>query len=1108
MEGLSLSNTLSKGSVYESDSIYGAYLEDAASRLADGVTPEAISNEEIRKDDDIIQTYRVEDNAIHGGMGSVWRVRHLSWNTDLAMKRPQPRFFSEGSDQRKADFIAECEHWIDLGLHPNIVSCYYVRDIGGVPTIFSEWMDGGSLKDAIGSGRLYEGTGAEVQARILDIAIQTARGLKYSHEQGLIHQDVKPGNILLTKDWEAKVADFGLAKAQSQLTDGEKPVSSGYTLAYCPKAQAEGAEAAVWMDVYAWALTVLEMYLGGHPWQTGAEAADRAEALLGQRRVAVPEAMGALLLRCLSSREDGFDGLIDPLLGAYRQAAGRDYPRPEMDASASAANNLNNYAISMMDLGRRESAAMAWDEAVSRYPDHVQSVVNRAFFRWHEAGITDKEVLEVLEGLPDCEEKREALEIYALETGEKEGLGGDTDTADVALPIQWNASDGDFESDRRVWLALYDSLDCFDTNTSEPICQITSKALGVKLAVLAAARDGSALYTGAMDHILRVETGPEHKHQQVELLPAAKDREQRYPAGTRGINGARYRMNPLQTKWLQQWLEEDDTVLCVTEESLWQRSEDLEKYGRWARSVDRSPVNKPRVREEKLYHLLRYRLETPTRGSLETVSPIVKDQDTDDPFRHTLQCRLLNFKAQSCARPGDRWKSVMRLNNQGYPVSRLQDNLTGRFVRSENGDSARIIAFSPDRKRYLFARGGNTIGSKKMACLRSVPESGAGYRLYTLSRIKDVGTVQRENEAAIGIAEAFDQAFGAGDYVGALRQFDAYRALPDCRDSARAIGMELKLDKVCRRAGLNHTAAPSDAAAGFNMSVPEDDWLRIEGDNSHVRFTRGSVSLGSSPLRSARDKALQLVKSAMPIRYANPSGIKKELAGDKMTVTMMRRDLSTAYVNVMQWGRGPGQRQGVLRVDLDSGKVSVVAEELSVPVPAPDGNTWLGMTPQGIVRVYEGPMSGYTLRDMRESRDSIGDVAFFPNGRFALYQTSVKRELGVFCVRPEKTGAEPYATQWASLPPLPDPPEGLEYESIAISADGMHIIMCCKEWFGAKEKRKTTIPCLRLSWDYEYVPPEPLKVKPVPRSTLNAAVPPANEAPKKKGLFGRLFGRK
>ena len=152
MDTLSMSNTMSKGSVYESDSIYKAYLDDAESRLADGVRPKAISNEEIHKGDEILQIYRVEDDAIHGGMGSVWRVRHMGWNADLAMKRPQPRFFSEGSDRRKAEFVAECEHWINLGLHPNIVSCYYVREIGGVPTIFSEWMDGGSLKEAIRCG--------------------------------------------------------------------------------------------------------------------------------------------------------------------------------------------------------------------------------------------------------------------------------------------------------------------------------------------------------------------------------------------------------------------------------------------------------------------------------------------------------------------------------------------------------------------------------------------------------------------------------------------------------------------------------------------------------------------------------------------------------------------------------------------------------------------------------------------------------------------------------------------------------------------------------------------------------------------------------------------
>ena len=53
----------------------------------------------------------------------------------------------------------------------------------------------------------------------MDIAIQAARGLQYSHEKGLIHQDMKPGNLLLSKDWDAKAADFDLAKAKEQLGD-------------------------------------------------------------------------------------------------------------------------------------------------------------------------------------------------------------------------------------------------------------------------------------------------------------------------------------------------------------------------------------------------------------------------------------------------------------------------------------------------------------------------------------------------------------------------------------------------------------------------------------------------------------------------------------------------------------------------------------------------------------------------------------------------------------------------------------------------------------------------------------------------------------------------
>ena len=366
-DSFTFSNTLSKGSVYESDSILQAYRDDAASRLTNDM-PETISNERIIKTDVILETYRVESDAIHGGMGSVWRVFHTGWNVDLAMKRPQPRFFAEGSDRRKEEFIAECEHWIDLGLHPNIVSCYYVREIGGVPTIFSEWMDGGSLKDAIQNGSLYRGMKSGsillsgsvpedvVQARLLDIAIQAARGLRYSHEKGLIHQDVKPGNILLSRDWDAKVADFGLAKAQSQLTDGEEPASSGYTLAYCPKEQAAGAMPEKWMDVYAWALTVAEMYLGERPWATGAEAPSLLKARLPEARVKLPKGLGDLLIRCLSERVDGFAELEPLLVRCYRETARRPYPRPDLGREEETDAALNNRALSFLDLGRKQDA--------------------------------------------------------------------------------------------------------------------------------------------------------------------------------------------------------------------------------------------------------------------------------------------------------------------------------------------------------------------------------------------------------------------------------------------------------------------------------------------------------------------------------------------------------------------------------------------------------------------------------------------------------------------------------------------------------------------------------------------------------------------------------
>ena len=442
----SLSNEISKGSVNEALSMRRATMEDALSRSASGRRPDAISDEEIHNGDPILNTYKVTSDAIHGGMGSVWRVHHNGWDVDLAMKRPQPKYFAEGSDDSKEEFIAECENWINLGLHPGIVSCYYVRDISGVPSIFSEWMDGGSLRDRIRDGSLYEGTEQEVQERILRIAIQTARGLRYSHEQGLVHQDVKPGNVLLSKEWDAKVSDFGLAKAQSRLRDGGKPLSFGGTLEYCPREQAEGGEPERWMDLYAFALTVIEMYAGGRSWKTGAEAGEQAAEILGNCRVSCPASLAEALVAWLrhpagenASESNAFGpnasegnagenttgdvlfGEVERvLLKVYRDVTGMEYPDDRTSSADATSDSLNNYALSFLDLGFPEHAEQLLEEAVHRQNNARDPVFNYALLRWRSGEITDAECVDFLtEHLGD---RDDSISEIKRERGYEDGL--------------------------------------------------------------------------------------------------------------------------------------------------------------------------------------------------------------------------------------------------------------------------------------------------------------------------------------------------------------------------------------------------------------------------------------------------------------------------------------------------------------------------------------------------------------------------------------------------------------------------------------------------------------------------------------------------------------
>ena len=467
----SLSLSLSKDTVDEELSKPGGYVSGngnttSSSRFLSG--NDSITNEQITKGTCIGDKYEVISNAIRGGMGSVWKVHHKGWNTDLAMKRPKPKFFEEGSEKRKEKFINECKAWINLGLHPNIVSCYYVREIGGVPSIFSEWMENGSLGNRIGDKTLYEGTDEEVQKRLLDIAIQFARGLHYAHESEghLIHQDVKPDNLLLSKEWDAKVADFGLARARLQMRDsgslqihsegiaGNDPALSsgmthlaptgGYSPAYSSPEQRGGELLTRRTDIFSWAVSVLEMYIGECRWDSGEEAAIQYENLVSSKcRVSIPKKLKGLLRQCLNrnpeKRPHDFAIIEENLKTIYMETTQSPYLRRAPETAADTAGALNNRALSFLDIGDIEDAERCWVQALERNARHEDTVFNHALFLWRQGKMGLREAKDLLITVKDKEEREEMIAVLKREEDGR-----------ILLP-EYTAEQKDFLLDPNEW---------------------------------------------------------------------------------------------------------------------------------------------------------------------------------------------------------------------------------------------------------------------------------------------------------------------------------------------------------------------------------------------------------------------------------------------------------------------------------------------------------------------------------------------------------------------------------------------------------------------------------------------------------------------------------
>jgi len=353
----------------------------------------------------------IEKDYHEGGFGRVYKVWHRDWQLEMAVKAPRPGMFN--SQVQKDTFIKECETWINLGLHPHIAACHYVRELGGAPRVFSEYANAGTLEDWIRSGRLYEGDPKEVLARMLDAAIQFAWGLHYAHEQGVVHQDVKPLNALMWNDGTLKVTDFGIANARQRAGVsmpgegmGTLLVSQGgLTPAYCSPEQARAEKLSRRTDVWSWALSVLQMFQGEVTWQSGTLAAGAMETFLkhnGEEESIPPMPAGVvdLLRQCfLENADDRPKIMFDcaaAMLKVYESETGEAYPRPEPKPADAQADGLNNRALSFLDLGKPEETERLLDEALRLHPGHFQASYNRGLMFWRAGRVTADRVFELL----------------------------------------------------------------------------------------------------------------------------------------------------------------------------------------------------------------------------------------------------------------------------------------------------------------------------------------------------------------------------------------------------------------------------------------------------------------------------------------------------------------------------------------------------------------------------------------------------------------------------------------------------------------------------------------------------------------------------------------
>jgi beta-lactam-binding protein with PASTA domain/predicted Ser/Thr protein kinase len=199
--------------------------------------------------------YEIAELLGQGGMARVFGGTDSVLGRSVAVKVLSPQYAQD--DQFVARFRREAQAAAGLN-HPNIVSVYDTGSQGDVHYIVMEYVEGRTLRDVIRQ------EGPILPERVAEIGQAVARALASAHQAGLVHRDIKPGNIMLTPDGEVKVMDFGIARTSTGDTLTQTAAVLG-TASYLSPEQAQGEPVDARSDIYSLGCVLYEMLTGRPP---------------------------------------------------------------------------------------------------------------------------------------------------------------------------------------------------------------------------------------------------------------------------------------------------------------------------------------------------------------------------------------------------------------------------------------------------------------------------------------------------------------------------------------------------------------------------------------------------------------------------------------------------------------------------------------------------------------------------------------------------------------------------------------------------------------------------------------------------------------------------